>query len=253
MKINPATKANPKTASVRKPMTIILSALLGIVFFASLAFLLLLFKVSLEDADFWLRPMTAVVLFFAFASGVAAAATGYFAGEKMAKEVADARREQAEAERRLREAFSPREIADQRVMIESLKQFEGMKFVLVSLTDVEIVRTAEQIYAVLGDARWQLVRGEKTTDGSRFMDGILVQTSLEDRRADEAADMLVAQLINNKIQAARVPYNEIDVRLYGLSPDAVLVKVGFKPSPLRSNETEERKGDIRMRGNRRAF
>lgn len=166
------------------------------------------------------------------------------------RQLENARREQAEAERRLREAFAPREIKDQWTMIGTLKSFRGTRFILLSLPDAEITHTAEQIYAVLGDAEWQLVRASKMSDDGRFMDGVFVQADGRSEQSTlDAARALVGQLNANDVEAHFVPSNELDEIKYGLTLNTVLVKVGFKPfkQPADENAPE----GIRMRGNRR--
>ncbi len=240
-------------------MNTILLTLLGVVTITTILFLFLLFKLSLEDADFWLKVMSGVLAAFTFLAGAAALVTGTVSGNRQAerietleKSTAEAKREQADAERKLREAFSPREIADQAAMTGSLGSFSGTKFILLSLADAETSRTAEQIYAVLGDAKWQLVHAGKTLDDSRFRDDVLVQTDLSNKQALDAANALVAQLNSNNIKAVYIPSNELDNQMYDLTPNTVLVKVGFKSSDPSPNKTENKEG-IQMRSNRRKF
>ncbi len=152
---------------------------------------------------------------------------------------------------------APREISDQSGMLQALRPFRGTKFAIFALADVEASQTGEQIYAVLGDVPWELVKAEKTIDDIRFMNGVLIQTGdVTDRALNGAADTLAAELERNNIKTIRIAYNENDVRVYGLPPEPiVLIKVGFKPFPQPPGGLEPtpiEKGTT-MRGNRRRF
>lgn len=153
---------------------------------------------------------------------------------------------------------APREIADQSGMVAALKPFAGVKFVLVSLADVETVHTAEQIYASLTQANWVEARPpEKTLDDSRFMDDVLIQNQAADRMTTNAADTLMAQLERNNVRGRRVPYNENDAQIYGFGEQpVVLIKVGFKSFPQPPGRPEPAaigRQQLQMRGNRRKF
>ncbi len=90
--------------------------------------------------------------------------------------------------------MAPREIADQSGMLRALRPFAGTKVAIFALADVEASQTGEQIYAVLGDVPWALVKAEKTSDDSRFMNGVLIQTGMGSRRVSDAADALAAEI-----------------------------------------------------------
>jgi hypothetical protein len=99
-KIQITRPTKPKTAKVRRPMTIILSVLLVTVIVSSTLFLILLFKLSLEDADFWLRPITGALSFFTFFAIAGALTTGYFVGKRQNVEIARANESAAKANER---------------------------------------------------------------------------------------------------------------------------------------------------------
>lgn len=84
-------------------MTILLVVLLGIVFFSVVSFFALLFRLSLDDADFWLKVLSGELAIIIFASGLAALFTGYFTNEKLTKQVRQSAAAIAEAQLRLSE------------------------------------------------------------------------------------------------------------------------------------------------------
>ena len=207
-KINPDKNAKPKTAKARRPMTYILWALLGTVLVASVAFLLLLFRLSLEDADFWLRPMTAVVLFVTFVAGGAGLATGYFAGKKSEERILELS-QTLEEERRTRLELEA-DVAPRRLkQMGDLKAFAGTTVQIYSVPDFEARRLAEQIRQSLEAADWE-VRVFTVIDDFRFPDGIVIEfeerlartTPRDVFPARDAASALKAQLRANNIEAA---------------------------------------------------
>lgn len=62
---------NPSEPKARKKMTNILIGLLAIIAGASIVFLILVARSSVEEADLWLRPITGVMLLCTFVVGAA--------------------------------------------------------------------------------------------------------------------------------------------------------------------------------------
>src|ERR671927_1348018 len=80
-----ARKINP--IRTRAPMNTIVLILLGIVIVATLAFLVSLFRLSLDDADFWLKVISGVLAAFTFLAGAAALVTGTVLGNRQSEKI----------------------------------------------------------------------------------------------------------------------------------------------------------------------
>src|SRR6266545_3301450 len=108
--------ATPITPKERKKMTIALIGLLAVIFVASVIFLVLVARLSVEEADLWLRPITAVMLLFTFIVGAAMLITGYIVVSKLDVRVAEAQESAAQADLarlELEKAIAPRSTGEQ--------------------------------------------------------------------------------------------------------------------------------------------
>jgi hypothetical protein len=120
-------------------------------------------------------------------------------------------------------AISPR-VLEQALTGQKLKSYSDIEVVVVSSSDSESRRTAEQIrYMLRGEAGWKKFSGHIPRIG--FFDGVVVHTSIGEQRTREAAEMLVEQLTANGIEAKTgYPIEE-------LGKNGILVIVGSKPVP----------------------
>lgn len=111
-------KTTPTRTS--RPMNTIVLILVGILIIAALTFLVSLFRLSLEDADFWLKVISGVLAAFTFLAGAAALVTGAILGNQQVEKIAvieqaaeEARAKTAAAElalEQLRQRQEPRHI-----------------------------------------------------------------------------------------------------------------------------------------------
>lgn len=85
-------------------MNTIVLILLGIVIVATLTFLAVLFRLSLDDADFWLKVISGVLAAFTFLAGAAALFTGTILGNRQDERVATLEKATAEANQKRAEA-----------------------------------------------------------------------------------------------------------------------------------------------------
>lgn len=92
-------------------MSTIILTLLGIIIVATVTFLFLLFRLPLEDADFWLKVMSGLLAAFTFLAGAAALVTGTIVGNRQSEKVLILEKETADAKRaylELQERTQPR-------------------------------------------------------------------------------------------------------------------------------------------------
>ncbi|MDQ1611463.1 MAG: hypothetical protein QOG00_1394, partial [Pyrinomonadaceae bacterium] len=165
-KLKASIARNTITTRIRTPMNTIVLTLLGIVIIATLAFLAVLLRLSLDDADFWLKVISGVLAAFTFLAGAAALVTGTISGNRQAERVAvlekataEAKQKQVEAEvqlAKLRNRQEPRITAVSK-LIESLKgKPAGVAEILYQEGDGEAYNFATWLNSVLVYSKWQV-------------------------------------------------------------------------------------------------
>lgn len=249
----------PMTPKARKKMPILLMALLAIIAIASIAFLVLVARLSVEDADLWLRPITGMLLLFTFVVGGAMLFTGYVVIDRLGEKVANAQTEASTAKRRadreaikrgeLEKSLSPRTLTltlygDGRSSIDSLKAFAGTRVIFEFLPEVEARRASKALLSVLGRAGWQVVSTTARPELEEpFFDGIKVVRNNalpEGDKAEDAAKALVNFLTENKWQANELPTS----MLARLPANTIKIQVGFKPDDTYFRLVESREREI---------
>ncbi|MFZ3116037.1 MAG: hypothetical protein WA121_10600 [Syntrophales bacterium] len=154
------------------------------------------------------------------------------ADAEKAKEGIAIANEKAESERlerlHLETELAPR-VIEQRQAAKELEHLQGINVIIESLAESEPWRSAGQIAYILDKAKWNVLPGMKRfLDATMFFDGITVETNVgarpQEDRSSEAADVLVAVLTKNKIQAHRRPSMD------NLPLNTIKVRVGLKPA-----------------------
>lgn len=141
--------------------------LLGIVVVTTLAFLVSLFKLSLDDADFWLKVISGVLAAFTFLAGAAALVTGTVLGNRQAEKIAgldkataEAKQKQAEAELQLEKLRLGQEPRAQRVtagLRNALKgKPTGKAEVIYQENDAEVFEFAQALNMGLAASSWEV-------------------------------------------------------------------------------------------------
>ena len=231
-------------------MPTILIGLLIVITAASVLFLVLVTRLSVEDADLWLRPITGLLLLFTFVVGGAMLFTGYVVVDKLGIRVAEAQKEASNAKRRadeeavkraeLEAVLAPRQL-EQGQTAENLKPFAPIETSIEVVNDFEARRMAGQIVLMLQMAGWKPVGPKVVQKDEDFFGwvGIKVEASIgyipEGDRAPNAAEALVAQLLANNIKAERTgPTSRHTPKL---PLNMLIVRVGLKP-PVPSESTK---------------
>jgi hypothetical protein len=146
-------------------MTIFFLVLLGTIIASSLAFGIGLFWQPLDDADFWLKILSAILAALIFLSGTAAVITGILVSKAqtvqtltLEKEVADARTRQAKAESTLeivRKRQNPRGLSER--FREALKNAPTGEAVVVYVGGSgEVISFAVTLHEAMTGAGWQV-------------------------------------------------------------------------------------------------
>jgi hypothetical protein len=211
------SQPKPSKPKVRNNMPIILIGLLAIIAVASVAFLILVARLSVEEADLWLRPITGILLLFTFVVGGAMLITGYIVVDKLSVRVANAQTEAALAKTRadqeaikrleLEKYLQPRELPDRqwaRIIgqpdpVEPLIPFSGMTAIISALNELEAYRAAGSIEGTLKAAAWT-VKGEPPPSDipNPRWDGVKIDKATgrarEGDKAPQASDALIGVL-----------------------------------------------------------
>jgi hypothetical protein len=171
-----------KAARTISPMTTLFLVLLGIVAVSILIFGLLLFRLSLDDADFWLKVLSGELAVIIFAIGLAALITGYFTNEKLTKQVmqsaaaitvaqlrlSEQQERAANAERALLELQQAREDVESSIVprdihpfrltefVNTLKPFAGTLVEVGAIDEREPKRLAKTLVRLLKDSGWKV-------------------------------------------------------------------------------------------------
>jgi len=246
-------------------MPTILIGLLAIIAVASIAFLILVAKLPVEDADLWLRPITGVLLLFTFVVGGAMLITGYIVVDKLGVRVAKAQTEASDAKTRadqeavkratLEKSVARREIArifrsDGSSNLDSLKPFAGVNVIIEYLpNDIETRRAFPAVEAVMRETGWNVSKPDPNPAlESPEFDGVTVgsylpkippETPLKERLAKQQAITDALHAAEALIELLKV--NNWEVRYdhgasEGLPANTIRVRVGFKSLPLVLNE-----------------
>jgi hypothetical protein len=178
-----------KTIQARRksPMNTMFVILLAVVVVASVTFFLLLFRLSLEGADVWLKVFSVVLGTLTFLVGASALVVGHFANERQAEKVLTLERGNLELQSRVEQERLTRlqleESLERRILImtgattERLKKFAGTPFVIEALSDGETLSAAGQIRLALTTAGW---RDAGTIPTVSEPDGVRVETMILD-------------------------------------------------------------------------
>lgn len=246
-------------------MTAILTILFVTVVVASVTFMLLLFRLSVEDADFWLRPMTAALAFFTFLAVASALWTGHFVFKNLSLQVSSAQTEASNAKTRadqeavkratLEKSVARREIgrifrSDGSSNLDSLKPFAGVNVIIEYLpNDIETRRAFPAVEAVMRETGWNISKPNPNPAlESPEFDGVTVgsylpkippETPLTERLAKQQASTDALHAAEALIELLMV--NNWEVRYdhdasEGLPANTIRVRVGFKSLPLVLNE-----------------
>jgi hypothetical protein len=185
-------------------MTTFFLVLLGIIVASSLVFAASLLRLSLDDADFWLKVFSGLLAALIFTVGLAALVTGHFAGQAQAekikmqsekilgleKGVTDARTKQAEAERALLEVkdrISPRLKSGEQLT--KIKEYlkdkpRGRVEIRYQSGDFEAYTFAENIVETLPEAGWII-----DPPGIHSMENVLFQLMIRSSNSEDARVM----------------------------------------------------------------
>ena len=143
----------------------------------------------------------------------------------------------------LEQAVSPR-IMEQYKSSEALKAFTGITAIITNIPDIESQRMAGQLAATLNMAGWK-IQFSPYNPKDIYPDGVIIETNVgaipKEDISSKAADLLLIQLQNNKIDSRTMPAR-------GLPADTLVVKVGFKPYTFFSDKINPDE-NIRIHGN----
>lgn len=248
MPINSIWIAKLKEARATKPMTTFLLVLLGTIIAATLLLGTLLLRLSLDDADFWLKVLSAVLAALIFSVGLAALITGHITGEAQREKTLTLEKGNIESQRaletertkrlELERSIAPRYVplfeSGGKSNIDPLRPFAGVEMIVWYFPDDESQRAAGNIDALAKRAGWKLAKAAANPKlGHSFFDGVVVEPHFSPGQGDTdtAADALVEFLrANNWVvrkwtdEASTVPQN------------TVRISVGLKPTPYFLNK-----------------
>lgn len=238
---------------MRAPMNTIVLTLLGIVIVATLTFLFLLFRLSLDDADFWLKVISGVLAAFTFLAGAAALVTGTISGNRQAERILMLEKGNLELARTLESERTTRLELEQSVaprtikqVPDNIKQFAGTPVFIVNLDDFDARRLAYQLEEILKAAGWKVTRYHTLpAETSGWFDGICVEINADagsrpEDRSRVAADALVGLFNVNNIEA------ELCLPLEGMyfpkfNENTMRISIGLRPMAYFREKSSERK------------
>lgn len=143
----------------------------------------------------------------------------------------------------LEQAVSPR-IMEQYKTSEALKILTGVTAIITNVPDLESQKMAGQLTATLNMAGWK-IQFSPYDPKEVYSDGVIIEKNVgavpKEDIAPKAAELLLTQLKNNKIECRTHP--TID-----LPPNTIVVKVGFKPYTFFSDKMSPGE-NIRIHGN----
>jgi hypothetical protein len=205
----------PTPAKTRNKMPTILIGLLVVIASASVVFLILVARLSVEEADLWLRPITGILLLFTFVVGGAMLITGYIVVDKLGTRVANAQTEASNAKLRadqeaikrleLEESLQPRMLETNGFVTARLKKFEGASYLIQCPPDFETRRLAGQLRFTLGMAGWKNIGTAWTDEGEGVRVESLEKTDDGQKAASAASMELVSYLEANRVDSHVAP------------------------------------------------
>jgi hypothetical protein len=210
-------------------MKILLWFLIADAVVSSSLFFILVLRLGVEDMDAWLRPMAGALLLLTSVIGVAALATGYFAGKNLEDKVV---KEQL-TRLRLEETISPRRFIKLQYgetgesSADPLSLFKGVDVEIVALPDAEPRRLAKNIRQVLYEAGWTTSLRFEMEERFANEGGVFVESAWDDKpdRGTEAARAITAFLMIDNVEATRIPAHFALPR----KPDSLKIFIGLKP------------------------
>jgi hypothetical protein len=213
---------SPTTARAKRKYAMFLIILFVVIVIASAVFLIALLRLTLEDADFWLRPLTGALVFFTAVAGVGSLFTGYVLGNKLELRLATASKEASDAKARadseaikrieLEKNLAPRTISLVRFKgeenIEPLKLFAGTNVEIECLPDAEPRRLTGNLVSLLKRAEWNILSVNIREEvGDHWGEGIRIESrsTLQNDLATNAGTALLTFLTVNGIHATDFP------------------------------------------------